>query len=61
MKRCACCGTTYDAKAWAALPPVTNANSDDGKVDYGPYGLEFKRCHCGTTLAVFTHGEEEGR
>lgn len=59
MKTCTCCGTTHDVSAWAALPPVTNHNSSDGKVEYGAYALEFRLCHCGTTLAVFTRGEEE--
>lgn len=51
-KTCTCCGATYDAAAWAALPLKGVVWTDDSA---GRYRLELRNCSgCDSTLGVET-------
>jgi hypothetical protein len=45
IKTCGCCGKTYTAQEWAALPLL-------GRMRMDGESLELRNCSCRSTLAM---------
>ena len=46
---CRCCGATYTAQSWAALPLCGESLIPAGP-DWAAYVLRLRNCPCGSTL-----------